>query len=318
MEGSWTRSPRTACKTRKNEASVTPWPATDTQKKSRSVRFKCEKDLLSYRSPPDDWHMKTSKSPNNQSACKQSPYPTPVKLFEEMQTPGTVYPASFDELPDGKPRVRSQFIYPICNPGLNELPCKILEEKGFNLEQAQNAAPTSEEELKKIANENESNLEASLSSWLEPASTIVEERNETMEAADSQIPLSACEPIFGEIPAQWIYNPDHFELPCKILEVKGLNPEQDSSKLSDSVEQAQKAASTPEKELKEIANENESNMEGGLSSWLEPAPIIVKERNETMEAADSQIPRCANRPIFGEIPAQWNGIPNSTKKYEEV
>ncbi|KAK2377680.1 protein JASON [Trifolium repens] len=213
VEGSWTRSTRTAYKTRKNEASVTPWPVTDTQKKTKSVRFECENDLVSYQSPPDDWHMKKNKSPDSQSTCKRSPYPTPLKLFDDMQTPGTVYPASLEDLCDGKHHVRSQFVYPNYNLGENVLLSKLLEVQDFNPEQDsselgdsvegdQNPTPTSGKSLKKIESETESNMEASLCSWLKPASIIIEEGNEEIETADCEILQSADRSIIGVVHAQ--------------------------------------------------------------------------------------------------------------------
>lgn len=213
VEGSWTRSIHTAYKIRKKEASVTPWPATDTQKQNKSVRFKCERDLVSYQSPPDDWHMKKNKSPDSQSARKQSPYPTPLKLFDDMQTPGTVYPTSLEDLCDGKHRVRSQFIYPNCNPGQNIFLSKLLEEQVFNpeqdsselgdsIERDQNQTPAPEKGLKKIENETESKIEASLSSWIKPASIIMEGGNKEMETADCEILQSADRPIIGVVSAQ--------------------------------------------------------------------------------------------------------------------
>jgi hypothetical protein len=213
VEGSWTRSTRTAYKTRKNEASVTPWPVTDTQKKTKSVRFECENDLVSYQSPPDDWHMKKNKSPDSQSTCKRSPYPTPLKLFDDMQTPGTVYPASLEDLCDGKHHVRSQFVYPNYNLGENVLLSKLLEVQDFNPEQDsselgdsvegdQNPTPTSGKSLKKIESETESNMEASLCSWLKPASIIIEEGNEEIETADCEILQSADRSIIGVVHAE--------------------------------------------------------------------------------------------------------------------
>lgn len=220
MEGSRTGILRSENRTEKNAASISPWPATDTQKKNKSVRFECETDSSSCGNSSDDWQMKKSKSPSNQRAYKPSPYATPLKLFDEMQTPGTVYPASLEELqlPNGKPRVRSQFVFPVYNPGENIIRCNILEEKDFtpeldpdelsdSIEQAQNATPTPEKRLKKISNENKSKVEASLSSCLKPASIIQEEKNKTMETAYSQTPYFrkplADRPIIGVVASPW-------------------------------------------------------------------------------------------------------------------
>ncbi|CAL5190538.1 unnamed protein product [Lathyrus oleraceus] len=184
VEGSWTRSPHTAYKTRKNEA----WAGTETQKKNKSVRFESENDLVSYQSPPVD-DVQKNKSLKSQIASSQSPYPTPLKLFDEVQTPGTVYPTSLDDLCDDKRRVRSQIVYANCNAGENLLLTKLLEVQGFNPEHD--------------SSEQQHKLEASLSSWLEPASIIMEEGNgETESAADFEILQSADTPNIGAVPAQ--------------------------------------------------------------------------------------------------------------------
>ncbi|RRT81242.1 hypothetical protein B296_00009595 [Ensete ventricosum] len=46
-----------------------------------------------------------------------SPYPTPLNLTNEMQTPGTVYPVNLDSLRTGKhTRIRTQYVYPVLKP----------------------------------------------------------------------------------------------------------------------------------------------------------------------------------------------------------
>ncbi|XP_027368570.1 protein JASON-like [Abrus precatorius] len=164
MDQSWTGNLGIANRTERNAAS--PFLATDTQRKTKSVRFECDIDLASDGSSSDDWHMKKSRSPNNQSAYKSSPYPTPMKLFDEMQTPGTVCPTSLEELRYGKAQIRSQFVYPTYNPSEHVFRCKILEEKDLNLEedsrelidsveQARNATPIPDTRLSEVSNENE-------------------------------------------------------------------------------------------------------------------------------------------------------------------
>lgn len=225
VEGSWTRSIHTDHKARKIEASVAPWPATGTQRKNKSVRFECENDLVSYQSPPDDRLMKKNMSPDNQSSCKRSPCPTPLKLFDEMQTPGTVYPASSEELCHG--RVRSQFVYPNCNPGVKVFLSKLLEEQdsnelGDSVERDQNPTPTPEKGLKKIENETESMMEASSCSSLKPISISVDETNEKMETAYSPTPHSVDMPIIEGVPAQSNEDKDSHIFPSKWLNGNGI------------------------------------------------------------------------------------------------
>lgn len=185
MEKSCAGKLHTANRPERNAASVSPLLATTTQRKNKSVRFESDNDLALYGSSSDDWDMNKTKSPNNQSAYKPSPYPTPLKLFDEMQTPGTVYPASLEDLRNGKAQVRSQFVYPTYNAGENVIWYKIHEEKDFNLEEdsselsdsvekAQNGTPTLERGLKKNSNGNEAEVKSNSSSRLSPVSIIVE------------------------------------------------------------------------------------------------------------------------------------------------
>ncbi|KAI9114749.1 hypothetical protein K1719_014447 [Acacia pycnantha] len=203
----------------KNAASVSPWPTVaDTQRKNKSVRFECDIDSpCGSSSEYGGVHMKKTESPNNQSAPKRSPYATPRKLSDDMQTPGTVYPATIEDFPNGKPRVRSQFVYSLQGKSENVSQCMVLEEEDLNSEQGssdqisshelpQNATPTSQQS-KQHSSENETKVEESLSAWLKPASVIEEERRRRMEAAYSQIPpprkTPADRPIIGIVAAHW-------------------------------------------------------------------------------------------------------------------
>ncbi|KAL2316832.1 hypothetical protein Fmac_030708 [Flemingia macrophylla] len=186
IENSGTGNLHTADRTEMKAASVSPLLATNTQRKNKSVHFESDTNLALYGNSSDDWHSKKSKSPNNQSACKPSPYPTPLKLFDEMQTPGTVYPASIEELRNGKAQVRSQFVYPTFNPVENVFRYKILEEKDFNPEEdssdlsdlaehALNGTPTPREKgSNKISIGSEAEMKSILSSRWSPEAIIAD------------------------------------------------------------------------------------------------------------------------------------------------
>ncbi|KAF5194275.1 Jason-like protein [Thalictrum thalictroides] len=83
------------------------------QCKTKSVRFEFESDKAE----------ENSKQPNSPGSCnvlKHSPYPTPLKLSDEMQTPGTVYPICSENLANGgRARIRSQYVYNVLNPVQN-------------------------------------------------------------------------------------------------------------------------------------------------------------------------------------------------------
>ncbi|KAI9072669.1 hypothetical protein K1719_045370 [Acacia pycnantha] len=156
--------------TENSAASPSP-PTADIQRRSKTLRFECETDLSSR-------------------GYKQSPYPTPLKISDDMQTPGTVYPASFLNQPnDNKPRVRSQFLHSDNHLAKSISQSEIPEEEDSSgelssaSEHVQNATPTPKKGLKEVSYENECELEASLS-WLKNASVI----NEEKEASHNQIP----------------------------------------------------------------------------------------------------------------------------------
>ncbi|KAI4308131.1 hypothetical protein L6164_031235 [Bauhinia variegata] len=180
----------------------------DIQKRNKSVRFECDIDLSSCGSSPEygGRHKNKTGSPGHQSAYKSYPYPTPMKLYDDLQTPGTVYPATVEDLPNGKPRVRSQFVYSVYNPHENASQYKIHGEEDFNSEGDKRdslEATTPEKELKKNSDGNEAMVEASLSAWLKPAAVIEEERKRRMEAG-RQIPKTPGDrPIIGMVAAHW-------------------------------------------------------------------------------------------------------------------
>ncbi|XP_052107822.1 protein JASON isoform X2 [Arachis duranensis] len=236
MEGNKTGSPHTADRAENNPAPDSPWLATETQRKCKSVRFKCDTGLSSCGSSSDDSRLKKSWSPNNQNANKRSPYPTPLKLFDEMQTPGTVCPATLEELPNGRARVRSQFVYPTHKPDEDVFQRKILEEKDLNsehdsselrdsAEQAQIATPTPQKGSNQVLKENESKAEVSLSNWLRPAPIDQEKGNKRVESASSQIPhfrkTSADRPILG-VAAAHFENEDSNICPPKWWDGNGI------------------------------------------------------------------------------------------------
>ncbi|KAL2322466.1 hypothetical protein Fmac_026845 [Flemingia macrophylla] len=218
----------------KNSASVSPWPLTAyTKRMNKSVRFECDTDLSSCGSSDyGGQHMKKTDLPN-ESASKPSPYPTPMKLSDEMQTPGTVYPATKEDLPNGKPRVKSQFVYPINYTG-DDVSQKILEEEDHvpeqdsrtpseSVERSQIATSTPEKGLKKMSCENESKVEESLSSWLKPATLILEERKKRMEIGYNQIrKTTADRPIIGMVAAHWNEDDDSQVPPPKWWDGNGI------------------------------------------------------------------------------------------------
>ncbi|XP_031505041.1 protein JASON-like isoform X1 [Nymphaea colorata] len=59
--------------------------------------------------------------------AKMSPYPTPLKLTHEMQTPGTVYTHPQNCVNGKNPRIRSQYVHPVARPVENSTQWKALK-----------------------------------------------------------------------------------------------------------------------------------------------------------------------------------------------
>ncbi|XP_009771902.1 protein JASON [Nicotiana sylvestris] len=172
---------------------ITPTFAPSAQYMNKSVRFDCESDLsaVSCKSSSSTLDSQNSKQPGNSYALKNSPYPTPLKLSDEMQTPGTVFPAYLDNIANGKTaRIRSQFVYPVLNPvyGASQLK-ELSDEDSYSILDSNsillssnmtesgdcpNEASFSSEQgmsgLKEATADKDFKVEASLSSWLKPSS----------------------------------------------------------------------------------------------------------------------------------------------------
>ncbi|XP_002530206.3 protein JASON isoform X2 [Ricinus communis] len=150
--------------------------ATNVPFKNKSVRFECNLDTSSSES--GHLNMRKFESPEDMIVSKPSPKPTPLKISDEMQTPGTVFPASLEILANGKTRIRSQYVHPLLKPVENASQWKVLQEddssshqglselKG-SLEQLKDSTPKSEVGVKDTS-APETKVEASLSSWLKP------------------------------------------------------------------------------------------------------------------------------------------------------
>ncbi|PQQ10268.1 protein JASON isoform X1 [Prunus yedoensis var. nudiflora] len=154
----------------------------DVQYRSKAVRFECDIDTNSSRGSSFENYSrsaKVSETPGKQSISKPSVYPTPLTLSDEMQTPGTVFPANLGNFPNGKARIRSQYVYAVQNPVEGISQWKLMKDEDSNsqglsgelresLNQSGNAAPISEVGAKETSSGQEFNVESSLSSWLKP------------------------------------------------------------------------------------------------------------------------------------------------------
>ncbi|KAK2971610.1 hypothetical protein RJ640_026737 [Escallonia rubra] len=154
------------------------------QCRNKSVRFDCESDASSFSSESCSSEIKSNKyeQAGNRSVSKPSPYPTPLKLSGEMQTPGTVFPGYLETAGNGRnPRIRSQYVYSVLNPVENLSQWKVLNDDYSSsnqqsdhlresLEQDNNYTPKLEVVKRESSVEKEMKVEASLSAWLKPPS----------------------------------------------------------------------------------------------------------------------------------------------------
>ncbi|KAJ9685987.1 hypothetical protein PVL29_015059 [Vitis rotundifolia] len=205
--------------------SVSPWlSAPNVQRRNRSVRFECEADaaLFSSGSASSEIASQTSKrseSPSNHSVSKLSPYPTPLKLNDEFQTPGTVFPASLGNLENGKnARIRSQYVYSVLNPVENFSQWSVLKEEGSHsnqfssnmgesLESLDDATPKAHVGARETSVAKDLRVEASLSSWLKPSSSIQDANDQNFKAVPAANRhfgrTPGDRPIIGTVAAHW-------------------------------------------------------------------------------------------------------------------
>ncbi|KAL1349624.1 hypothetical protein HN51_026130 [Arachis hypogaea] len=181
-----------------------------------------------------------SEPPNKEGEYKLSPYPIPLKLPDEVQTPGTVFETA-----------QSQFRYP--KQALNE-------------------------KSKKVLNENESKVEESLSSWLKPASVILEERNRRMEMANSHIRKAPSDrPIIGMVAAHWTEDEESHFPPPKWWDGNGIPNSTNKYKEDQKVNWH----ATPFEERLEKALSEESSISQRKDFCVKPIAFNENEENDT-------------------------------------
>ncbi|KAL9358914.1 hypothetical protein Peur_047037 [Populus x canadensis] len=207
-----------------NVATGAPWlSATNVQSRNRSVRFECDFDTSSSKGSSENGCQVPRKyeSPGNLSVSKPSPRPTPLKISDDMQTPGTVFPANLETLANGKTRIRSQYVYSVLNPVENASQWKLLREDDSNsheqsgelresLEQSESETPKPEWGVKETSSGKDLKVEASLSSWVKPPQSTTGEDNPNIGTAAGKNFSSGRtpgdRPIIGMVAAHWNEN----------------------------------------------------------------------------------------------------------------
>lgn len=148
--------------------------ATTVQRTNKSVRFECQSNISSENSGQ---RIKQSGSSGDSSVSMLSPYPTPLHLTDEMQTPGTVFPAYMNNIAGGTTKIRSQYVYSVLNPIEYQSQWKELDEENSDPNvQRESSKPTDETSLTStpISNTCKDSLsqkkdrkeELSLSEWI--------------------------------------------------------------------------------------------------------------------------------------------------------
>ncbi|XP_024180316.1 protein JASON isoform X3 [Rosa chinensis] len=176
--------------TGRSSLSSTEGSGLDVQCRGKSVRFECDFDTASSKGSSSgncSRSAKIAETPGKQGTSKYSDYPTPLTLSDEMQTPGTVYPSSQRTFPNGKSRIRSQYVYSVPNPeGIsrwNVLTEEDSNSHGFSgepsesLKQSGNATPISEEGQKEISSGKDLQAESRMSSWQKPVTSTQDDNN---------------------------------------------------------------------------------------------------------------------------------------------
>ncbi|CAA2934183.1 Hypothetical predicted protein [Olea europaea subsp. europaea] len=194
--------------------------APSVQFKHKSVRFECESDMSSFSSKGSSsdvaiQNLKQSGCAGNVNESKLSPYPTPLKLTDEMQTPGTVFPGYLDNMVDGKTaRIRSQYVYPVLNPAENSFQRKVLKDEVSDshhlrqsLQQVDGGNPISDMEMEELSSRKDMKVEGSLSSWLKPPSANQDDNSQRFGSLPGDNircrRTPSDRPILGMVAAHW-------------------------------------------------------------------------------------------------------------------
>ncbi|KAL0723820.1 hypothetical protein Bca4012_038419 [Brassica carinata] len=155
--------------------------------KTKSVRFECDLEQSHSSNSSENSSSRKPEMSGKISFMLSSPNPTPLKLSDEMQTPGTIYPANMESAGKGRPRIRSQFVHSVSSLMENASLYKAHDDSQGSLEQAKwqvykeqidAETPTSANggKVEENSYEKQSKFEASFSPWLNPTNKDGNER----------------------------------------------------------------------------------------------------------------------------------------------
>ncbi|GAA0164123.1 RNA processing factor [Lithospermum erythrorhizon] len=168
----------------------------------KSVRFHCDTGTSSVLNLSPELACETSKDLGAASifnVSKLDPYPTPLRLNDEMQTPGTVFSAYQDGMANGKKnRIRSQYVKAVLNPVENSyqwqgIKAEVSEHGKLSVELDESLE---EAEVGKSLSEKEYNMESNV--------TNQDQGNQSMSQQNALcIQTLADRPIIGLVAAHW-------------------------------------------------------------------------------------------------------------------
>ncbi|KZV31161.1 hypothetical protein F511_16485 [Dorcoceras hygrometricum] len=193
------------------------------QFKNKSVRFDCESDRSPYSSKGStsesaSQHSKGSGSIGHFGLSKPSVNPTPLKLTDEMQTPGTVFPRYVENLAHEKTtRVRSQFVYPVSNPVVSLRKWEECKDEhsysndligSHNLSDEATSVSISmlDMAMKDVSVEKEMKDESGLCSWSNSPSSKQDDNKQSGSLSGENVicrKASGDRPILGMVAAHW-------------------------------------------------------------------------------------------------------------------
>ncbi|KAL0697384.1 hypothetical protein Bca4012_053506 [Brassica carinata] len=173
--------------------------------KTKSVRFECDLDQSQSSNSSENSSSRKPGIGGKISFSVSSPNPTPLKLSDEMQTPGTVYPANMESAGKGRPRIRSQFVHSVSNLMENASLYNVHDD---SYEGKTPTSATYGEKVEESSDEKLSKFEASSSPSLYPINEDCGEDigvlNDITPAVNAMTPGDR--PIIGLVAAHWNEN----------------------------------------------------------------------------------------------------------------
>lgn len=189
------------------------------QHRNNSMQFHCQSDESSISSKGySEVSCQNSKRSElvGTESLSRSPYPTPLQLNDDMQTPGTVFPSYIGDMGNGKnPRIRSQYVHSLLNPVENSSQWNMLKEEDSESSQLSSSLTEPLDQGDKTTNsevvmvqesvKKDTKVEESLSSWLKPVNRNGNNQR-TVSFASEKVYYGknlGDRPIIGMVAAHW-------------------------------------------------------------------------------------------------------------------